>query len=104
MIEAKTAEKTAAWLARRIAYAQVQTVQGWENAVRLAYEVRENHITLFVTIGSETLGKSDVTALRLIDTGGDVCYMRELDLKRRDGAGTIYRTDIVFRVEEKEHV
>ena len=48
MIEAKTAEKTAAWLARRIAYAQVQTVQGWENAVRLAYEVRENHITLFV--------------------------------------------------------
>ena len=83
MIEAKTAEKTAAWL---------------------AYEVRENHITLFVTIGSETLGKSDVTALRLIDTGGDVCYMRELDLKRRDGAGTIYRTDIVVRVEEKEHV
>ena len=60
--------------------------------------------TLFVTIGSETLGKSDVTALRLIDTGGDVCYMRELDLKRRDGAGTIYRTDIVVRVEEKEHV
>ena len=75
-----------------------------ENAVRLAYEVRENHITLFVTIGRETLGKSDVTALRLIDTGGDVCYMRELDLKRRDGAGTIYRTDIVVRVEEKEHV
>ena len=48
MIEAKTAEKTAAWLARRIAYAQVQTVQGWENAVRLAYEVRENHITLAI--------------------------------------------------------
>ena len=45
-----------------------------------------------------------VTSVRLIDTGGDVCYMRELDLKRRDGAGTIYRTDIVVRVEEKEHV
>lgn len=104
MIEAKTAEKTAAWLARRIACAQVQTDQGWANAVRLAYEVKGAHITLFVTIGSDTLSKSDVTALRLIDTGGDVCYTRELDLTRRDGAGTVYRTDITVRVEENEHV
>ena len=81
-------------------------LRGWldESPMRRCRPFRENHITLFVTIGSETLGKSDVTALRLIDTGGDVCYMRELDLKRRDGAGTIYRTDIVVRVEEKEHV
>ena len=104
MLETGTAAKTAAWLARRIVRAQVQTNKGWEDAVRLTCEVRDAHIILFVTIGSETLSQSDVTALRLIDSGGDVCYTRETELTKRDGGGATHRIDITVRLEENDDV
>ena len=104
MIEDITSAKTAQWLARRVVQAQVLAGGAWVDAVRLTHEVKEAHITIFVTIGSETLSQNDVTSLRLLDSGGDVCYMRTLDLARRDGEGATCRIDISVRVEENDDV
>ena len=104
MIEDITSAKTAEWLARRVVHAQVLAGGAWVDAVRLTREIKEAHITLFVTIGSDTLSQNDVTGLRLIDSGGDICYTRELDLARRDGEGATCRIDISVRVEENEDV
>lgn len=104
MIESITSAKTAQWLARRVAQAQVLAGGAWVDAVRLTREVKEAHITIFVTIGSETLSQNNVTRLRLLDSGGDVCYTRELDLARRDGEGATCRIDISVRVEENDDV
>lgn len=104
MIEEGTAVKAAAWLARRVSRAEVRTAEGWIRATRLTAEVRSAHITLLLTIGNDILSRQDVTGVRLIDTGGDVCYTRELDLKKRDAEGATCRIDITVRVEENEHV
>ena len=104
MIEARTTEKTAAYLARRIARAQVEAGGSWVDAARMSCEVKDAHITILVTISSDTLRESDVTGLRLVDTGGDICYTREVALARRDGDGATQRIDISVRVEENGDV
>lgn len=104
MIEDITSAKTAAWLGRRVVQAQVLAGGKWVDAARLTREIKEAHITLLVTIGSDMLRWNDVTGLRLIDSGGDICYTRKLDLARRDGEGATCRIDISVRVEENEDV
>lgn len=100
MIAEGTAAKTAAWLVRRIERAEVQTQAGWIRATRMTVEIKGAHITLLVTIGNEILAEQDVSGVRLIDTGGDVCYLRELNLQKREANGATCRIDIGVRVEE----
>ena len=59
------------------------------------------HITALVVIGSEILERSDVTEMKLYDSGGDCCYTRALELQKRTGEGAVCRVDITVSVEEE---
>lgn len=102
MIEEVTAQKTAAYLARRIVAARVKTEDGYTEATRLTVQSNAAHITALVVIGSDILGKSDVTELKLYDSGGDCCYTRALELQKRTGEGAVCRVDITVSVEEEQ--
>ena len=80
----------------------VTTLPSKKRAQRWAY--RAQNSTSWLTISSDTLRESDVTGLRLVDTGGDICYTREVALARRDGEGATQRIDISVRVEENGDV